>query len=127
MSEISLVNSQSPIQIKSYAFSKSIIRLYQKLKLRNEYVLATQILKSGTSIGANVEEAIGGQSNRDFHMKITIAYKEARETHYWLRLLRDCNYVDQQESLELIENVEELQRILFTIKKTLKNKMKKSN
>ncbi len=117
---------QSPIQIKSYSFSQSIVRLYQKLKSRNEYILAIQILKSGTSIGANVEEAIGGQSDRDFHMKITIAYKEARETHYWLRLLRDCSYIDQQESKELIEKVVELQRILFAIKKTLNDKMKAS-
>lgn len=89
--ELVLMKYQSPIQSKSYKFSILIINLYQKLQEKNEFVLARQILKSGTSIGANVEEAVGAQSGKDFFRKITIAYKEARETNYWLRLLRDCN------------------------------------
>jgi len=118
--ELVLMKYQSPIQSKSYNFSISIINLYQKLQEKNEFVLARQILKSGTSIGANVEEAVGAQSGKDFYMKITIAYKEARETNYWLRLLRDCSYIDNEESSKLISAVEELLKLLTSIQKTVK-------
>ena len=81
------------VQKKSYVFALRIINLYKFLKSeRNEYDLSRQILKSGTSIGANIEEAIGAQSKKDFISKLSIAYKEARETHYWIRLLRDSIY-----------------------------------
>jgi len=120
------VKYQSPVQSKSYKFSISIIELYQKLQQNNEFILARQILKSGTSIGANVEEAVGAQSGKDFYMKITIAYKEARETNYWLRLLRDCNYIDNEESSKLISAVEELLKLLTSIQKTVKrNRIKR--
>lgn len=70
---------------KSYKFAIRIVKLYQFLvSEHNEYILSKQILRSGTSIGANVEEAIGGQSSKDFKAKLSIAYKEARETKYWL-------------------------------------------
>ena len=73
------------IQDKSYAFALKIIKLYQHLtSTKKEFVLTRQLLKCGTSIGANVEEAIGGQSEKDFISKISIAYKEVRETKYWL-------------------------------------------
>ncbi len=76
------------IKEKSYLFALKIIELYKYLCFKKkEYVLSKQILKSGTSIGANIEESIGGQSQRDFFAKMNIAYKEARETHYWLRLI----------------------------------------
>jgi four helix bundle protein len=78
------------IQEKSYIFAIRIVRLYKYLiKQQKEFVLAKQILRSGTSIGANIEEAIGGQSKKDFLSKLSIAYKEARETNYWLRILKD--------------------------------------
>lgn len=81
------------VQIKSYDFALRIVKLYPLLSQREkEYVLSKQLLRSATSIGANIEEAIGGQSKRDFYAKLTIAYKEARETKYWLRLLSDANY-----------------------------------
>ena len=84
------------IQEKSYAFAIKIVSLYKSLiHEKKEFILSKQLLKSGTSIGANVEEAIEGQSRKDFYVKLTIAYKEARETHYWLRLLRDTGYLDQ--------------------------------
>lgn len=124
--ELVLMKYQSPIQSKSYKFSILIINLYQKLQEKNEFVLARQILKSGTSIGANVEEAVGAQSGKDFFMKITIAYKEARETNYWLRLLRDCNYIDHEESLKLINDIEELLKLLTSIQKTVKRNRVKS-
>lgn len=78
------------VQEKSYQFALNIITTTRLLvDSQREYALSRQLLKSGTSIGANVEEAIGGQSKRDFIAKLSIAYKEARETKYWLRLIRD--------------------------------------
>ena len=85
------MKKDNPLVVKSYSFAVRIINSFKFLsKEKNEYVLSKQILKSGTSIGANVEEAIGAQSEKDFLNKLSIAYKEARETHYWLRLLHDC-------------------------------------
>lgn len=87
------------IQIKSYAFAVRIVKVYQYLcEEKKEYVLSKQLLRSGTSIGANIEEAIGGQSGKDFYAKLTIAYKEARETHYWIRLLTDTNYLSKKKT-----------------------------
>jgi len=78
------------VAIKSYAFALRIVNLYKYLvNEKHEYVLSKQILRSGTAIGANIEEAIGGQSNKDFVSKLSVAYKEARETRYWINLLRD--------------------------------------
>lgn len=75
------------IQEKSFCFALRIIKLYKYLKdNKNEYVLSKQLLRSGTSIGANIDESIGGQSKNDFVSKISVAYKEARETLYWLKL-----------------------------------------
>lgn len=79
------------IAIKTYEFAIHIVNLSKELISKNEYVLSRQILKSGTSIGANIEEAIGGISKKDFRAKMSISYKEARETHYWLKLLRDTD------------------------------------
>lgn len=117
------MKDESPIQRKSYTFALSIIKLCDKLKTENEYILAGQILKSGTSIGANVEEAIGAQSSKDFFMKITIAYKETRETMYWLRLLKDCDLISQDEASKMICDVQELLKLLGTIQKTVKRNM----
>lgn len=78
-------------------------------------------MRCGTSIGANVEEAIGGQSNKDFFAKLTIAYKEARETHYWIRLLKDTDYLSKEQSEILLNDVTELLKIIGSIQKTLRN------
>ncbi len=83
---------ESVIKEKSYSFALQVIELYKELMKQNEYVLSRQLLKSGTSIGANVEEALAGQSRADFLSKMSIASKEARETKYWLRLLRDGGF-----------------------------------
>ena len=108
------------IQSKSYAFSIRVIKLYQFLvNDRKEYVLSKQVLRCGTSIGANIEEAIGGQSKKDFYAKISIAYKEARETHYWIRLLADTDYLDDCMRLSLLNDVEELLKIIGSIRKSL--------
>jgi len=80
---------------KTYNFALRIIDLYKYLsKEEKEYTLSKQILRSGTSIGVNSEEAAGSISKKDFRAKFFIAYKEARETHYWIRLLRDSDYND---------------------------------
>jgi four helix bundle protein len=79
---------ESIIQRKSFAFALQIVQLYKKLREQREYVLSKQLFESGTSIGANVAEATAGQSRKDFLSKMAIASKEARETKFWLRLLR---------------------------------------
>ena len=88
------------IQENAYDFALSILDLYKRMKLQNEYVLSKQLIRSGTSIGANVEEATVAQSRKDFISKMSIASKEARETNYWLRLLRDSPKNIQQEQLK---------------------------
>lgn len=111
------------IQIKSYAFAVKIVKVYKHLcENKKEYVLSKQLLRSGTSVGANVEEAIGGQSEKDFFAKLTIAYKEARETHYWVRLLTDTEFITKEESESLLFDIEELLRIIGSIQKTLRSK-----
>ena len=90
---------------KSYNFSLKIIKIYQNLtQEKREFILSKQLIRSGTSIGANIEEAIGAQSKNDFISKISISYKESWETLYWLRLLTDSNLLDKQQSTMLIYN-----------------------
>lgn len=105
------------VQKKSFEFALAVIRLYKELQDKREFVLSRQLLRSGTSIGANVEEANAGQSRRDFLAKMSVASKEARETKYWLRLLQKSNLVDVDVSPEVTQ-VEELIRILTSIVKT---------
>jgi len=115
------------VQIKSYDFAVKIVKVYKQLyDNRKEFVLSKQLLRSGTSIGANVEEAIGGQSDKDFYAKLTIAYKEARETHYWIRLLTDTDYLNKEESKYLLSDVDELLKIIGSIQKTMKTKIRNS-
>lgn len=113
------MKTQNVVQQKSYDFALSIIRLYMELQHEREFVLSKQLLRSGTSIGANVEEAIAAQLRADFLSKMSIASKEAREAHYWLRLLRDSELVSIDVSYQLAP-VEELMRILTAIVKSSK-------
>ena len=107
------------IRDKSYNFSLKIIKIYSELtKDKKEFIISKQLIRSGTSIGANIEEAIGGQSKNDFISKISISYKEARETLYWLHLLTDSNFLNKEQSDTLIYDCEELLRILGSIKRT---------
>jgi four helix bundle protein len=106
------------IRDKSYDFALRIIKLCSWLRDKQHYELSNQLLRSGTSIGANVEEALAGHSRRDFLHKMTIASKEARETHYWLRLLRDSEILNESQSLPIITESEELVKILTKIAKT---------
>jgi four helix bundle protein len=110
------------IKEKSYAFALKIVQLSQELNKDKQFVLAKQMLKSGTSIGANIEEAIGGQTKKDFRAKLYIAYKEARETHYWLRLLRDSKIISKEKAGDLTRDIYEIKRILGAILKTLNKK-----
>ena len=116
------MKSDNAVQIKSYDFALRIIKVYKYLSQeRKEFVLSKQLLRSGTSIGANIEESIGGQSKADFFAKITIAYKETRESKYWIRLLRDSEYLTYEQSEDLLKDVEELLKIIGSIQKTVRN------
>ena len=118
------MRTENVIQEKSYAFAIRIVKLYRYLtEKKNEYVLSKQVLRSGTSIGANIEEGIGGQTEKDFFAKLNVAYKEARETHYWLRILRDTNYLSDRESKAILGNCDELLKIIGSIIKTMKTKL----
>jgi four helix bundle protein len=116
---ISKMKTESVVVRKSYDFALRIVKLYKFLvEEQKEYVLSKQILRSGTSVGANIEEAEGGQSKKDFIAKITIAYKEARETNYWIRILRDSVFIDTKQAESLLADCVELQKILASIKIT---------
>ncbi|HPI53957.1 MAG TPA: four helix bundle protein [Chitinophagaceae bacterium] len=114
------------IQEKSFAFALRIIKLYKHLTTtKNEFVLSKQLLRSGTSIGANIEEAIGGVSDKDFLNKISISYKESRETIYWLKLLFSSEYISQNEFESILNEANEILKITAKIQLTLKNKLNK--
>jgi len=117
------MKNDNVIQIKSFAFAVKIVKVCQVLvEEKREFVLSKQLLRAGTSIGANVEESIGGQSDKDFFAKLMISYKEARETHYWIRLLTATDYLTKDEGGSLLQDVEELLRIIGSIQKTLRSK-----
>jgi len=105
------------IQHKTFEFALSIIKFYTFCKSQNEYILSKQILRSGTSIGANVEEAIAAQSKKDFISKLSIANKEARETKYWLKLYQSSNLV-KVEVDSYLKEIESIINILTKIIKT---------
>ena len=106
---------------KSKAFALRIIKMYKYLcSDKNEFVLSKQVLRSGTSIGANVKEAIRGQSKADFYAKMNIALKECSETEYWLELLHESDYIDDDAFYSIYEDCQEVIRILMSITKTQK-------
>jgi len=109
--------ADSPIRAKSFKFALKIIRLSTKLQQRREYVISNQLVRAGTSIGSNVEEAQAGQSRRDFLSKMAIASKEVRETKYWLRLI-DKSQMASVDVHDELDDAEELIRILTAIVKT---------
>jgi four helix bundle protein len=115
---------ENVIKNKSFKFAIRIVNLYKYLsKQKQEYVLSKQIFKSGTSIGANIAEAHGGISTADFSNKISIAYKESKETQYWLNLLYETEYLDKKMFDSLHKDCGEINKILFSIlKKTRINK-----
>jgi four helix bundle protein len=106
---------------RSFDFALSIIELYKQLQEEKEFVLSKQVLRSGTSIGANVNESTAAFSRKDFAYRMTIASKEARETQYWLRLLHHSQLVAMDYQPFLSES-EEIGRILTAIVKTTRSK-----
>lgn len=107
---------------KSYQFSLRTVALFRYLTTeKKEYPLSKQLLRSGTSIGANMEEAAGGSSRNDFKAKLDIPHKEARETKYWLRLLRDSTILETKAADSMIQDCEELLKLLVAILKSLKS------
>lgn len=110
------------IQEKSYQFALHVIRLYKALREEREFVLSGQLLRCGTSIGANVEEATAAQSRKDFISKMAVASKEARETLYWLRLLRESGLCPSIDLSQAVDECHELTRILAAIVKTTQQK-----
>ena len=112
------MGNENVILKKSYEFAVRIVRMYQHLsKEKKEYMLSKQVLRSGTSIGANAEEAVGGISKADFKAKMSISYKEA----YWLRLLHDTGYLDSDVFNSIRADLTELLKILYTIIKSSSN------
>ena len=106
---------------KSKEFAVRIVRLYRYLcREKREFVLSKQLLRSGTSIGANVKEAIRGQSKADFYAKMNIALKEASETEYWLELIHESDYIDSKSFESIYSDCQELLRLLMAITKTQK-------
>lgn len=118
-SSSSSYSNKSIVESKSFNFAIRIVNLYKYLTDdKKEYVLSKQILKSGTSIGANISEALQGQSRKDFLMKMNIALKECSETKYWLRLLSATNYIDDNQANSIMKDCTELEKMLTKIVKT---------
>lgn len=119
------MNKVNVVRDKSFDFALRIIDLYKYLRYeKKEYVMSKQLLRSGTSIGANVEEAQAAQSKRDFISKMSIASKESRETHYWLRLLKYSSYISKDD---LLNDCEEIIRLLTSIVKSSETNNSKLN
>ncbi len=109
------------IDERTFNFSLLIVEVYKYLNTNKEFILSKQLLRSGTSIGANVEEAQAGQSKKDFISKMSIASKEARESKYWIKLLNQSNYLNSFEKREdLIGEIENIINIITKIIKTSK-------
>lgn len=111
------MKSDNKIQELSFEFSLQIIQLYKILIEKKEFILSKQLLRSGTSIGANIEEALAGQTKKDFIAKMSIASKEARETRYWLRLL-DKSKLIELDYTSYLNSIEHIINILTKIVKT---------
>ncbi len=115
------LKTENIIRRKTFEFALEIVGLGRNLQQQHEFILSKQLLRSGTSIGANVEEADVAQSKRDFIAKMSIALKEARETQYWLRLLENSK-IGTADYKSYIQHVQEIERILTAILKTSRSK-----
>ena len=117
------MKADNVVLTKSLNFAVRIVQLYKYIgTTHNEYILSKQLLKSGISIGANIREAIGGQSPNDFTAKMHIALKEAYETEYWLELLVRTGYLKEAEFNDIFKDCRELTNLLASIVKTMKEK-----
>ena len=116
--------SRSIVKEKSFDFAIRIVKLYKYLMdEKKEFVLSKQILRSGTSIGANINEAQQGQSKKDFLMKMNIALKECTETKYWIELLSATDYINQEQKESIIKDCIEIEKMLTSIVKTTSNSL----
>ena len=116
----------NPAAEKAFAFALRIVKLHRHLsEKKKEFVLSKQVLRSGTSIGANLEESIGAQSPSDFQAKVSVAYKEALETSYWLRLLRAAKYITDKQFDSIHSDCVELIKILGATQLTMRKKLDK--
>lgn len=116
------MSKPNPIVDKSMAFALRIVNLYKYLKYnRAEYVMSKQLLRSGTSIGANVRESIYAQTRADFNTKMYIALKEASESAYWIELLERTEYLTATQAKSILDDCNELIKILSSITKTIKD------
>lgn len=114
---------QNILKDQSYSFALRVVKMCQLLSVeQREYVLSKQVLRSGTSIGANIEEAYQAESKTDFIHKLSISNKEAFETHYWLRLLRDSSHLTPSQANGMLSECDELQRMLVAAIKTAKSR-----
>jgi len=117
------MNTSNPLIEKSFDFAYLVSKACLEIRLEHrEFDLSRQLIRSATSIGANIEEAAGGNSKKDFYYKLTIAYKEARESKYWLRLLIRLDLIDQSLGEDLLLKSEELLKLIGSIQKTMRNR-----
>ena len=111
----------NPVREKSFDFALTILGLCRTLQDAREYVVSKQLMRSGTSIGANIEEAVAAESRKDFLHKMNLALKEARESHYWLRLLDASALVPNLEVAAYLKRADELVRLLTAITRSVRN------
>lgn len=112
-----------PVRQKSYQFALAAIRLQRELVAAREYEIAGQMVRSATSVGANIEEALAAQSRRDFAARMTISSKEAREALYWLRLIGDAALVPRSSIYPMLQDANELVRLLTAIVKSTRHSL----
>lgn len=118
---------QNLIQDKTFQFSLTVIDTYKTLMKARHYVLGKQFLRSWTSIWANIQEALWSQSRKEFFAKMSIAYREATETEYWIRLLIYAKYLSLDESTKLLNDILEIIKIIWSIRKTLLHQIRNIN
>jgi len=112
-------SQSNPIREKSFSFALMIVGLCRRLQDDREYVISKQLMRSGTAIGANIEEAVSAESRKDFLHKMNLALKEARESHYWLRLLKASDIETKEDLTRFLASADELIRLLVSITRTL--------
>ena len=105
----------NPVREKSFRFALMVVGLCRELQAKREYVISKQLMRSGTSIGANIEEAVSAESRKDFLHKMNLALKEARESHYWLRILDASEIETKRNMREHLAIADELVRLLVAI------------
>ena len=114
--------AENIIEAKSFQFAVRVVNLFKYLRTsKKEYVMSKQVLRSGTSIGANVAEAQQAQSRADFLSKLNIALKETTETKYWLRLLKEADYLEAVEYQSIYKDCVEIEKILVSIVKSIRH------